>query len=62
MITKEKLRKHIDKLPEEEFTMDELIDRLVFIEKLEERIEISQNKDSGISDEEMKEEIEKWSR
>lgn len=61
MITKEKLKEQIDKLPEEEFTIDELIDRLVFIEKLEGRIEISKSKDSSISDEEMKAEIEKWS-
>lgn len=61
MLTKEKLKEYIDKLPEE-FTMDELIDRLVLIEKLKERIRISQNNDTGISEEEMKEEIEKWSR
>lgn len=62
MITKEKLKAHIDKLPEDEFTMDESIDRLVFIERLEERMRISKKTDSGISEEEVKEEIEKWSK
>lgn len=61
MSTKEKLKEQIDKLPEEEFTIDELIDRLVFIEKLEGRIEISLRRDSSISNEEMKAEFEKWS-
>lgn len=40
MIKKEKLKEHIDKFPDE-LSIDELIDRLVFIEKLERRIEQS---------------------
>ena len=36
MITKEKLKEHIDKFPDKEFSIDELIERLIFIEKLEE--------------------------
>lgn len=42
MITKEKLKQHIDNFPNElsidELSIDELIDRLVFIDKLEKRI------------------------
>lgn len=37
MITKEKLKQHIDNFPNE-LSIDELIDRLVFIDKLEKRI------------------------
>jgi hypothetical protein len=62
MITKEKLKEHIDKFPDKEFSIDELIERLIFIEKLEERILISKNSGSTISEIELKNEIEKWSK
>lgn len=62
MITKEKLKEHIDKFPENEFSIDELIERLIFIEKLEERIAISTNSGSTISEAEVKKEFEKWSK
>ena len=58
MITKEKLKKHIDNFPEE-MSIDELIDRLVFVEKLENRISQSKNGET-ISDEELKIKMEKW--
>jgi hypothetical protein len=58
MITKEKLKKHIENFPEE-MSIDELIDRLVFVEKLENRISQSKNGET-ISDEELKLEMEKW--
>jgi len=58
MITKEKLKKHIEKFPDE-MSIDELIDRLVFVEKLENRISQSINGET-ISDEELKIEMEKW--
>jgi len=58
MITKDKLKKHIEKFPEE-MSIDELIDRLVFVEKLENRISQSKNGET-ISDEELKIEMEKW--
>jgi hypothetical protein len=58
MITKEKLKKHIENFPEE-MSIDELIDRLVFVEKLENRISQSKNGET-ISDEELKIEMEKW--
>lgn len=60
MIKKEKLKQHIEKFPDE-MSIDELIDRLLFIEKLEKRIEQSK-KEETISEEELKDEIEKWSR
>jgi len=58
MITKEKLKKHIEKFPDE-MSIDELIDRLVFVEKLENRI-LQSNNGETISDEELKIEMEKW--
>ena len=60
MLTKEKLKKSIDNLPET-FTIDELIDQLIFIEKVEEGI---QQADQGkvISDEDVKGIIDKWSK
>ncbi|MDO9257704.1 MAG: hypothetical protein Q7U54_19465 [Bacteroidales bacterium] len=58
MITKEKLKKHIENFPEE-MSIDELIDRLVFVEKLENRISQSKNGEN-ISDEELKLEMAKW--
>ncbi len=62
MISKTKLKEHIDKFPEEEISIDELIDRLIFIEKLENRISISEHGSSSISEASVKEEIEKWSK
>jgi hypothetical protein len=62
MISKEKLKEHIDKFPDREFSIDELIERLIFIEKLEERISISEKGDSTISEESLQKEIHKWSK
>ena len=59
MLTKNKLRQSIDNLPES-FTIDQLIEQLIFIEKVEEGLKQSQ---AGqlISDEDVKLMIEKWS-
>ena len=62
MISKEKLKEHIDKFPEQEISIDELIDRLIFIEKLEERIVISEQGAASLSEDSMKDEITKWSK
>jgi hypothetical protein len=62
MISKEKLKEHIDKFPEKEISIDELIDRLIFIEKLEERIVISEQGAATLSEDSMKDEITKWSK
>lgn len=40
MITKEQIKKHLETFPEE-FSIDDLIERLLFIEKLEKRIQES---------------------
>ena len=60
MLTKDKLRQSINKLPDT-FTIDELIDQLIFIEKVEEGLE--QSKEGQVlSNEDVKEIIEKWSK
>lgn len=58
MINKTKLLKHIQKFPEE-MSMEELIEKLLFVEELENRIAES---DSGevISEEELKKEMLVW--
>lgn len=62
MISKKKLKEQIDKFPEEEISIDELIDRLVFIEKLEQRISLSEQGGQSFSEDDVKNEIEKWSK
>ena len=58
MLTKTKLKEQIEKFPEE-FSIDELIDRLILIEKIERGIKQSENGDV-ISDSELDKEIKKW--
>jgi len=60
MISKAALIKHLDQFPDE-ISIDELIDKLVFIEKLEKRVAQSKANDT-ISNEEMKEEMNKWQK
>ena len=60
MITKEKLKNYIDKFPDE-ISIDELIDKLVFIDKLETRIKESENNEV-IDESDVKAEMEKWFR
>lgn len=57
-ITKAKLKHYIEKFPEE-FSMDELIEHLVFVEKLEKRIQQSASDDT-ISEEDLEKEMEQW--
>jgi len=60
MLTKDKVIQSINKLPDT-FTIDELIDQLIFIEKVEEGLE--QSKEGKVlSNEDVKEIIEKWSK
>ena len=58
MITKEKLKSTLTDFPEE-FSIDELIERLILIEKIELGNQQSINNEV-ISDEELDQEIEKW--
>lgn len=57
-ITKEKLQKQIDEFPDE-ISIDEVIERLIMIEKIETRIQESENNET-ISEENLKTEMEKW--
>lgn len=58
MISKEKLINQIQSFPSE-LSIDELIDKLVFIDKLEQRIKTSE-KGETISEEEVKKEMNEW--
>ena len=57
-ITKERLIKQIETFPDE-ISIDEVIERLIIIEKLEIRIKESAN-DETISEEDLKNEMETW--
>lgn len=58
IITKAKLKDYIEKFPEE-FSFDELIEHLVFVEKLENRIQQSKNDDT-LTEEALEKEMEEW--
>ena len=60
MLTKEKLNKTVNELPDT-FTIDQLIDQLIFIEKVEEGIKQSES-GKVVSNEDVKLMINKWSR
>ncbi len=59
MLTKNIVRQSIDKHPES-FTIDELIELLIFVEKVEEGIKQS-DEGKTISNNDVKSMIEKWS-
>lgn len=59
MLTKDKLKRSIDNLPDS-FSIDELIDQLIFIEKVEEGI-IQSEEGKTVSNEDIKNMIDKWS-
>ena len=58
MLTKDKVYKSLDDLPEE-FSLDELLDKLILLQKIETGLEQS---DSGqiIPDDELDNKLEKW--
>ena len=58
MITKEKLQNYINEFPEE-MSIDEVIEKLIFIDKLETRIRESKNNEV-IDEDEVKNDIDKW--
>jgi len=59
MLTKSKLKKSLENLPES-FSIDELIDQLIFIEKVEEGLDQS-DKGEVVSNEDVRKIIDKWS-
>lgn len=58
MITKTQLKEHLKDFPDE-FSLDDLIERLILVEKIERGIQQSKNTDV-ISEFELDREIEKW--
>lgn len=58
MLTKAKLKEQIEKMPEE-FTLDELVERLVFIDKVESGLKDSE-KGNTIDEIQLEKEMEKW--
>ena len=58
MLTKSRLIKQIEEFPEE-FSIDEFIEHLILLEKIETGNKQSEN-GQVISDDEMQKEIEKW--
>lgn len=59
MLTKNTVRQSINNLPDS-FTIDELIEQLIFVEKVEEGIKQS-DEGKTISNDDVKYMIEKWS-
>ncbi len=58
MLTKLKLKEQIEKLPDK-FSIDELVEKLIFIEKIQTGNNQSENGEV-ISEKELEKEIEKW--
>ena len=58
MLTKTRLKEQIEKFPEK-FSIDELVEKLILIEKIESGNKQSENGEV-ISEGEMENEIEKW--
>lgn len=58
MITQEKLYKHIESMPEK-LEIEDLIEKLLFIDKLESRIVESDNNET-ITEEQLDKEIQTW--
>ena len=60
MLTKATVQKSIDRLPSQ-FSIDELIEQLIFIQKVEDGIQQSKD-DNVVSHEDVKSVISKWSK
>lgn len=58
MITKTKLKEQIESFPEQ-FSIDELIERLILVEKIENGIKQSE-KDEVLNENEFDEEVKEW--
>jgi predicted transcriptional regulator len=58
MLTKKKIQQQLAEMPEE-FSLDELIDRLIIIDKIEEGLNDTME-GRTISNDEMKKEIDSW--
>lgn len=58
MLTKEKLKEQLENFPEK-FSIDELIERLLLVEKVE--LGLNQSEKAGVmSDSDLNKEVDKW--
>jgi predicted transcriptional regulator len=60
MLTKEKVIKTISNLPEK-FSLDELVEKMIVLEKIEKGLEDSE-KDNVLTEDELEEKIKEWSK
>ena len=60
MLTKEKVKEQIEKFPDE-FSLDDLVERLILIEKVEKGLNQS-DRGETILDTDLDNEVEKWFR
>ena len=58
MLTKSQVKRLLEKLPEE-FSLDELVEQLIFIQKVEKGLKDS-NENNIITEEDLDKKIEKW--
>ncbi|SFB18456.1 hypothetical protein [Algoriphagus aquimarinus] len=58
MLTKKLVKKQLEKLPEE-FSLDDLVEHLILVQKLESGLKDSEE-GKVISDEELDQEVNKW--
>ena len=58
MLNKEKVKAQIEDLPNE-FSIDDLVERLIFVEKVE-KVILQSERGEVISDAELEKEMEKW--
>jgi len=60
MLTKEKVLSTISKLPEK-FSLDELVEKMIVLEKIEKGLEDS-DKNNVLTEEELEQKIREWSK
>lgn len=60
MLTKEKVIQTISKLPEK-FSLDELVEKMIVLEKIEKGLEDSES-DNILTEDELEEKMKEWSR
>lgn len=58
MLTKSQVKKQLENLPEK-FSLDELVEQLIFIQKVEKGLKDS-NENNIITEEDLDKKIEKW--
>ena len=59
MLTKEKIRKTIDTLPDESFSLDEIVERLILLDKVEQGLQDIQDGKVHTTSE-VRKKLERW--